>query len=187
MADKCTIGPWSERHLHAHQTAHQAAIEGKIVDATGHITDLPTSDDKSARSDIVDEKVKDVEAHKAGIDAEKVEKIAESEIVQAPTFKEAMGVIFSLQCLLLSAPYACSFGGELAINSILGAYYNKNFPSLGQTKSGQWYVASSETKHRMKTYNDIKGLRCSVSSMFSSVLLVESSRISSTARPRALS
>lgn len=29
-------------------------------------------------------------------------------------------------------------GGELAINSIIGSYYFKNFPSLGQTRSGQW-------------------------------------------------
>ena len=29
-------------------------------------------------------------------------------------------------------------GGELAINSIIGSYYFKNFPPLGQTRSGQW-------------------------------------------------
>merc|ERR1712144_84606 len=31
-----------------------------------------------------------------------------------------------------------SFGGELAINSIIGSYYLKNFPHLGQTGSGRW-------------------------------------------------
>ncbi|TGZ82287.1 nitrate transporter [Ascodesmis nigricans] len=59
-------------------------------------------------------------------------------VVQNPTLKESLKVVFSLQAMMLAAPYACSFGGELAINSILGAYYNKNFPDLGQTKSGQW-------------------------------------------------
>lgn len=29
-------------------------------------------------------------------------------------------------------------GGELAINSIIGSYYFKNFPDLGQTLSGRW-------------------------------------------------
>jgi NNP family nitrate/nitrite transporter-like MFS transporter len=29
-------------------------------------------------------------------------------------------------------------GGELAINSIIGSYYLKNFPRLGQTGSGRW-------------------------------------------------
>jgi NNP family nitrate/nitrite transporter-like MFS transporter len=110
--------------------------EGKVVDATGHITDLPAADDRSGS--YTEDMKKDIEAHKSEIDADKVEKIAESEVIQAPTFKEALGVTFSLQCLLLAAPYACSFGGELAINSILGAYYNKNFPHLGQTNSGRW-------------------------------------------------
>jgi NNP family nitrate/nitrite transporter-like MFS transporter len=136
LCEDTPTGPWSERHAHAHQAAHQAVVEGKIVDATGHITDLPACNNSSGS--LADEKVKDVEAHAPKIDAEKVERIAESEVVQAPTFKEAMDVVFSWQCLLLAAPYACSFGGELAINSILGAYYNKNFPSLGQTKSGRW-------------------------------------------------
>src|ERR1700678_1481168 len=29
-------------------------------------------------------------------------------------------------------------GGELAINSVVGAYYLKNFPKLGQTGTGRW-------------------------------------------------
>lgn len=63
---------------------------------------------------------------------------AAAEVVVAPTFKEALPVIFSLQTLALAAPYACSFGGELAINSIIGTYYLKNFPKLGQTGTGRW-------------------------------------------------
>ena len=35
---------------------------------------------------------------------------AEGEVIVTPTFKEAMGVVFSLQTLALAAPYACSFG-----------------------------------------------------------------------------
>jgi len=63
---------------------------------------------------------------------------AEGEVILSPTFQEAVGVVFSLQTLALAAPYACSFGGELAINSIIGSYYLKNFPKLGQTGSGRW-------------------------------------------------
>ena len=63
---------------------------------------------------------------------------AAAEIIVAPTFREAVSVVFSLQTLALAAPYACSFGGELAINSIIGTYYLKNFPKLGQTGSGRW-------------------------------------------------
>lgn len=64
--------------------------------------------------------------------------IAKAEIVKPPTLREAVRVFFSLQCLMLALPYACSFGGELAINSILGAYYMNRFPTLTQTSSGQW-------------------------------------------------
>jgi len=60
------------------------------------------------------------------------------EVIVAPTLKEGLSVLFSLQTLALAAPYACSFGGELAINSIIGSYYLKNFPKLGQTGSGRW-------------------------------------------------
>lgn len=60
------------------------------------------------------------------------------EVIIAPTLRESISVLISLQTLALAAPYACSFGGELAINSIIGSYYLKNFPSLGQTGSGRW-------------------------------------------------
>ena len=60
------------------------------------------------------------------------------EVVVKPTLKEGLKVMFSLQTLMLCSGYFCSFGGELAINSILGAYYLKNFPYLGQTQSGRW-------------------------------------------------
>lgn len=40
--------------------------------------------------------------------------------------------------MALAIPYACSFGSELAINSMLGSYYTEQFPHMSQTKSGQW-------------------------------------------------
>jgi NNP family nitrate/nitrite transporter-like MFS transporter len=52
--------------------------------------------------------------------------------------REALDVVCSLHGLFHVATYACSFGGELAINSILGAYYLKNFPTLGQTNASNW-------------------------------------------------
>jgi NNP family nitrate/nitrite transporter-like MFS transporter len=49
-----------------------------------------------------------------------------------------MPVIFSLQTLLVAGCYFCSFGAELALNSILGSYYITTFPYLKQTGSGNW-------------------------------------------------
>lgn len=59
-------------------------------------------------------------------------------VIQSPTFKRYLSIALDPSALAVALPYACSFGAELAINSILGAYYLLNFPSLGQTKSGQW-------------------------------------------------
>jgi len=47
------------------------------------------------------EKDKDPEAGEGVADAESIEGIVTSEIVVAPTWKEAVSVIFSLQCLVL--------------------------------------------------------------------------------------
>jgi MFS transporter, NNP family, nitrate/nitrite transporter len=63
---------------------------------------------------------------------------ARSEVVVKPSFSEAIEVIFTPQTATISLCYFCSFGAELAINSILGAYYLKNFPALGQTGTGNW-------------------------------------------------
>ncbi|RPB02194.1 nitrate transporter [Choiromyces venosus 120613-1] len=134
LCEDTPTGAWADRH---NITAH--TIEGKIVDATGHIGDVPTADkdSKNAPYNEKDKKTRDPEnaSSSASVD---LETIVQSEIIQTPTMREAIGVIFSLQSLMLAAPYACSFGGELAINSILGSYYYKNFPYLGQTGSGRW-------------------------------------------------
>jgi len=137
MCEDTPTGPWSERHLHI----HGAATEGVIVDASAKMTDVPKVEHASGSnqgSSMSGEKDKDPEAGEGVADAESIEGIVTSEIVVAPTWKEAVSVIFSLQCLVLFMLYASSFGGELAINSILGAYYAANFKGLGQTRSGKW-------------------------------------------------
>jgi NNP family nitrate/nitrite transporter-like MFS transporter len=63
---------------------------------------------------------------------------AQGEVIVKPTLKEAMAVTFSPQTFVIAFCYFCSFGAELSINSVLGAYYLKNFPKLGQTGSGRW-------------------------------------------------
>ncbi|CAD6585484.1 MAG: hypothetical protein ASARMPREDX12_002011 [Alectoria sarmentosa] len=60
------------------------------------------------------------------------------ELVEKPTVQGSAKAIWSLPTLALSAAYFCSFGTELCVNTILGAYYAQNFPKLGQTGSGDW-------------------------------------------------
>ena len=59
------------------------------------------------------------------------------ELVEKPTIHGTVKAVSSLSTLTLSVVYFCSFGTELAIYSILGAYYAKNL-KLGQTASGNW-------------------------------------------------
>lgn len=63
---------------------------------------------------------------------------AQGEVIVKPSGKEILAVFMSLQTWTMMLCYACSFGGELAINSVLSSYYLKNFPSLGQTKAANW-------------------------------------------------
>ena len=60
------------------------------------------------------------------------------ELVQSPTVAQSVRALVSIQTVSLLIVYFCSFGAELAIMSILGAYYYEVFPKLGQTNSGKW-------------------------------------------------
>ncbi|KAF7559159.1 hypothetical protein G7046_g4995 [Stylonectria norvegica] len=65
---------------------------------------------------------------------------AKAEVIAKPTWTAALSVILSWQTVFHMATYGCSFGGELAINAILGAYFHNNFPGLDQTRAS-YYAA----------------------------------------------
>ena len=141
-------GKWSERHLAAQQNLASHGITGTVVDVPGSITDKKSGSFGSGSPNRTgsDEKIafeatgKDTanHDHEAQIGEQQMLDTARGEVVVKPSFKEAMKVIFSLQTLVTCGCYFCSFGTELAVNSILGAYYLKNFPKLAQTGSGRW-------------------------------------------------
>ncbi|KAL3964032.1 hypothetical protein ACCO45_001036 [Purpureocillium lilacinum] len=106
------VGNWNDRH---------ESLE-KNLQALG-LNDAESSDD-------------DLEKRK--MSAAQALEAARGETVAKPTFKDALGVIFSLQTLFFVATYSCSFGGELAINSVLSSYYKANFPHLDQTKASNY-------------------------------------------------
>ena len=60
------------------------------------------------------------------------------ELVEKPTYHGTAKAVASLPTLALVAAYFATFGAELSVNSLLASYYNKNFPSLGQTGAGNW-------------------------------------------------
>ena len=60
------------------------------------------------------------------------------ELVEKPTVQGSAKAVSSFPTFTLAIAYFCTFGIELSVNSILGAYYAKNFPQLGQSGSGSW-------------------------------------------------
>ncbi|KAH8815332.1 major facilitator superfamily domain-containing protein [Xylogone sp. PMI_703] len=141
-------GKWSERQLHAQESLQIHGVKVDLADtlvtersepSTTNVSTTNVSTEKriEEEADIARAKhipnEREVELTERGmIDA------AQGEVIQKPTLKEAMRVVFSPQTLTLVSCYLCSFGAELAINSSLGAYYLKNFPQLGQTGTGRW-------------------------------------------------
>ncbi|KAI9658878.1 MAG: hypothetical protein M1829_006619 [Trizodia sp. TS-e1964] len=64
--------------------------------------------------------------------------IVEGEVIEDPSWKEIKGVFRCPPVYALCSAYFCSFGGELAINAILGSFLLKNIPNLTQSSSGSW-------------------------------------------------
>ena len=60
------------------------------------------------------------------------------ELVDRPTVQGSAKALSSIPTFTLAVAYFCTFGLELSVNSILGAYYAKNFPRLGEAGSGAW-------------------------------------------------
>jgi NNP family nitrate/nitrite transporter-like MFS transporter len=118
LCDDCPTGKWADRELAAESAL--SAHAGGVVSVPGEIsaekrmsdaaTDLSKEEDKKDTM----EHYNDNEAH---IGAEQMIEAAKGEVIQKPTFKEAMGVVFSLQTLVTGSCYFCSFGAELAIVS----------------------------------------------------------------------
>ena len=142
-------GKWSERHLAAEQNLAAHGITGDVVDVPGGFADkkahspgsespLDGKDHEQKVDYMATGKVAGTGDHEAQVGEQQMLDTARGEVVQKPSFKEAMPVVFSLQTLVVAGGYFCSFGTELSVNSILGAYYLKNFPTLLQTGSGRW-------------------------------------------------
>ena len=140
-------GKWSDRHSSVAQSLVAHGITGDVVDVSGQLGEKsahsPGSNNPSGGSTgklEYDPSGKRTESfdHEAQFSEQQMVDTARGEVVVKPSVKEAMRVILSPQTLVTAGCYFCSFGAELSINSILGAYYLKNFPKLGQTGTGRW-------------------------------------------------
>lgn len=140
-------GKWDERHLHFQQNLRdqgiQSSPEATVVDLPGGITDRGAGIDAGNTSDMEKNSAgsnrnSPRNEKEASMSPTEMLETAKGETVVKPSFKESLRVAVSPQTIFHVLTYACSFGGELAINSILSSYYLKNFPELGQTGASNW-------------------------------------------------
>lgn len=147
-------GKWSERMQVSPDT--HAAVEASIVDVPGQVSEdskhpRTSSDgahtpDSQTRSNSVlqnDEKKSAYPTRKpsdpeAQIGEQQVLDTSRGEVIQKPTFKDILKISFSPQTIVTGAVYFCTFGAELAVNSTLGTYYAKQFPTLDSQQTGNW-------------------------------------------------
>lgn len=151
LCEDTPTGPWADRHLAAQENLTSHGINTTIVDAPKGIDGNPTHGSGASTPPVSDmEKTSDGTPrkisthndhdhdHEAHLTTQQMLDTARGEIIQKPTWSQTLRVMTQPQTLVLAFCYFNSFGAELAINSVLGAYYQRNFPSLGQTHSGQW-------------------------------------------------
>jgi NNP family nitrate/nitrite transporter-like MFS transporter len=138
ICEDTPTGKWSERHIWMKENNESQAnivnlMSGSPSTRPSGPPSINISTPQSEKKGIQTPQMVDPEAQAVGqVD------ILRTDTVVAPSSKEVMNVLLSLSTAAVAIPYACSFGSELAINSILGEFYSKNFPDMGQTESGRW-------------------------------------------------
>ena len=133
-------GKWSsrsrdvQRHLDMRDTFFSTATAG---DKKGNASSI---DSGGLANDTIKLNVGRGQGHFTDAQAQEDDLLtaASWELVVKPTVERSVKAVGTLSTLTLIVVYFCSFGTELCVNSILGVYYARNFPRLGQTGSGNW-------------------------------------------------
>ncbi|KAL2757478.1 hypothetical protein ACRALDRAFT_2057225 [Sodiomyces alcalophilus JCM 7366] len=158
--DDTPMGKWSDRHLHIQENLRSQGMEDAtvpiqpttpvttVVDVPGAITDRPElppstpppadGSDEEKNSTKSRKNESHFDTHTIDLSRAEMLEAAQGETVVKPSLRDALRVAVSPQTIFHVLTYACSFGGELAINAILSSYYLKNFPHLGQTGASNW-------------------------------------------------
>ncbi|KAL2840326.1 major facilitator superfamily domain-containing protein [Aspergillus pseudodeflectus] len=123
-------GKWADREKPADRSNIVDLSATPASGSSANSVNLPNDEKKGVRTpDVIDTEAQQVRPGQ--IDTTDA-------VIEAPTARRYLSIATDPSALAVALPYACSFGAELAINSILGAYYLLNFPELGQTQSGRW-------------------------------------------------
>ncbi|KAF2737898.1 nitrate transporter CrnA [Polyplosphaeria fusca] len=130
-------GSWGERFATTEDNLRRHSVQG-VVTVPGQIGDAPAAPTEKRSVSEDDEKPHGWKDNEVQATDQEMLDTARGEVIQKPSFKEVVRVMFSPQTLVTGGCYFCTFGAELAINSILGNYYSKNFKNLNLQQSGNW-------------------------------------------------
>ena len=135
LCPDCPTGKWSERESATEANLRKRGIRCTVVAVPAEANHINTYHNDSTGINDTSDKMET--HHNADIEAHMIE-AAKGELIQKPTLREAARVVFTFQTLVTCACYFCTFGAELAIISILGDYYHRNFPDLSLQEYGNW-------------------------------------------------
>lgn len=148
LCDDTPTGKWNDRfaaaeeNIRRHSVTGVVDVPGTVTDVPGNITDAPIPVDKEREHSLGtasdEEKPHGWKDNEHQTTDQEMLDTARGEVIQKPSFKEVASVMISPQTIVTAACYFCTFGAELAINSILGNYYMKNFPTMGLQNTGNW-------------------------------------------------
>lgn len=141
-------GKWSDRGLAVNDNLRRHSMIG-VVDVPGDISESKpnkkssesppsSSGEEPDKKDIIpDNQV--FSDREAQLTPDQMLDTAKGEVVRKPNSREILHVFASPQSFVTVACYFCSFGTELAVNSILGTWYTAQFkPKLSLQESGNW-------------------------------------------------
>lgn len=129
------VGRWSERDARIQENLHSLRLKSGSTDVdSGTVTptdNYSSTDEEKGGKNTAPSSIDGI-AQQAALD------IAQGETVVKPQLRDTLAILASPQTIFHVATYACSFGGELAINAILSSYYKLNFPHLNQTTASNY-------------------------------------------------
>jgi NNP family nitrate/nitrite transporter-like MFS transporter len=132
LCDDTPTGKWEDRFNAASTVVEMTSASPSGVDRVDSEPSNDGKDDKRSKEPTVTvAALEDDEAQSPR------EPVLVMEVPPKPSLKDSLKALCCIQTLMLAAPYACSFGGELAMVSILSSWYQQKFPGWGQTKAGQ--------------------------------------------------
>ncbi|KAI5361606.1 Putative major facilitator superfamily, MFS transporter superfamily, nitrate transporter [Septoria linicola] len=141
-------GKWADRMQANENALRQHTVSGAVVDIPGTITPTKEARSRSTSPERPQDTIKDekklgetrgvFDENEAQMGEQQMLDTVRGEVIQKPTFSQILRISFSPQTIVLGACYFCTFGGELAINSILGTYYGAQFPRLNLQTSSNW-------------------------------------------------